>query len=636
MEKTPTEKPHWTINQAEEMYRMERWGDPYFRMGENGEVFVRLGNSEVSLMDISRGMADRGVVFPVMLRFSQILDARISLINEAFLKAIRESDYQATYRGVYPIKVNQQQQVIEEVARFGARYHHGLECGSKAELLAALSYLEDPEAFLICNGYKDAEFIDLTLYAKKMGLRTVIVVEMLSEVDLIAERVRALGIEPCIGLRMKLSTPGSGYWVESAGDQSVFGLTAAQLIDAVDTLKAHDLLKNVELLHYHLGSQIPNINTIRQGATEATRIYAGLIAEGAPMGVLDVGGGMAIDYDGTCTATSGSCNYSVEEYCADLIEVIGTVCNEAKVPHPTIVSESGRALVAPYGVLLFNILASSERITHHAPVDEIEPVHNYTRSIRDLIGEVTPDNWHETVNDAIFYRDQVRTMFEYGTIPLRERAFAERCFNHIMVKVLEVSETMDEIPDDLVDLQHSLADIYYGNFSLFQSLPDAWSIDQVFPIMPIHRLNEEPIRRALIADITCDCDGKIDRFITDHETIRQLPLHELKDGEEYIIGVFMVGAYQETLGDLHNLFGDTNVVSIETDEAGELVWSHMVKGDTAEDVLSYVEYEPKQMIRQFQAAAERAVRNGLISPAERREVVDAYEHGMRGYTYFEH
>jgi arginine decarboxylase len=305
------------------------------------------------------------------------------------------------------------------------------------------------------------------------------------------------------------------------------------------------------------------------------------------------------------------------------------------VAHPTLISESGRALVAPYGVLLFNILASSERLTHHAPADGLEPLHDYTKNIRDMIGEVTPDNWRETVNDSIFYRDQVRAMLECGKISLRERAFAERCFNHIMVKVLAVSETMDEIPEELADLQRSLADIYYGNFSLFQSLPDVWSIDQIFPVMPIHRLDEKPTRRALIADITCDCDGKIDRFIADHETNKQLPLHELRNDEDYIIGVFMVGAYQETLGDLHNLFGDTNVVSIESDEAGKIVWSHMVKGDTAADVLSYVEYEPKQMIRQFQAVAERAVSKGLISPAERREVGDAYENGMRGYTYFE-
>ncbi|MFT5122703.1 MAG: arginine decarboxylase [Kiritimatiellia bacterium] len=625
----------WSTDQASALYGLDRWGSPYFSISEKGEVCVDMGSRSLSLYEAVEGMVDRGIALPVMVRFSHILDERISAINRHFAEVIERAGYQNHYRGVFPIKVNQQQQVVEEVARFGAQYHHGLEAGSKPELLAALAYIQDPEAYIICNGYKDAEFIDLALYACKMGQKVILVVEMLSEVTLISERAKLLKIKPIIGLRMKLSTPGSGHWIESAGDQSVFGLTASQLIAAVDALRSFDMLDCLQMLHYHLGSQIPSINTIRQGANEASRVYAGLVREGAPMGILDVGGGLAVDYDGMHTGSDASCNYGLAEYCADVVEVVMTICDEENVSHPVLVSESGRATVAPYGVLLFNILEVAERMTHSVAELPTEGVHRYTLNLKEMVGTITPENFRESLNDAVFYRDEVRKLFDYGSLELRERALAEHCFNHTMVHILKLCHELDETTEEFVDLPRSMADIYYGNFSLFQSMPDAWAIDQIFPVMPVHRLLEKPDREAVIADITCDCDGKIDRFVIDGETVRTLPLHRLHPDHPYVIGVFLVGAYQETLGDLHNLFGDTNVVSIGVDEDGEIEWSHAVKGDTASDVLSYVEFEPKKMIMNFQSAAEKAVKKGLLTPAERRRVVEAYEHGMSGYTYFE-
>ena len=638
--KTPKRKAEaaWSAEKSAELYGVRTWGHNFFGVNKDGHVTVRLeddeAQAEVSLFNVIDGLRDRGTHLPVLLRFRDLLHSRIAEINESFRNAIKETKYRGEYRGVYPIKVNQQRQVIEEIAEFGKKYHYGLEAGSKPELIAALAHMHDPEAYLICNGYKDEEFIDLALQSQKMGLRIMLVLEMPSELDLILERSRKLGILPNLGVRVRLSTKGSGHWQDSAGDKSVFGLNAAQVIAVVDRLKDSGYLGCLKMLHYHQGSQIPNIAAIREGATEAVRMYCDLVKEGAPMGVLDIGGGMAVDYDGSHTNFHSSCNYSVAEYCTDIVEVISQICDKAGVSHPNLISESGRAVVAYYSVLVFNILdvTSAQTSEEAPPIPENAPQN--LMNIIEVNKVIHKKNLQECFNDAMYYRDQMRAQFFYGAATLRERGLAEAWFWHILTRISNLIAELDDIPEDLRELSSTLVDFYYGNFSLFQSLPDSWAIDQVFPVMPIHRLNEKPRHRAVLADITCDCDGKIDRFIDKEDVAKVLPLHDFKQGEPYYLAVFLVGAYQETLGDLHNLLGDTNVVGVHL-EKGKPVYTHEVEGDTVADVLSYVEFDPKELVTRFRTFAEKAVTEGRISPKERREILDLFREGLAGYTYFE-
>jgi len=630
--------PTWSAEKSSELYGVETWGHGFFGVNKAGHVTVRLeddeAQAEVSLFEVIDGLRDRGTHLPVLLRFRDLLHSRITEINESFRKAIKETKYRGEYRGVYPIKVNQQRQVIEEIAEFGKKYHYGLEAGSKPELIAALAHMHDPEAYLICNGYKDEEFIDLALQAQKMGLRVMLVLEMPSELDLILERSRKLGVLPNLGVRVRLSTKGSGHWQDSAGDKSVFGLNASQVIAVVDHLKDTGYIGCLKMLHYHQGSQIPNIAAIREGATEAVRMYCDLVKEGAPMGVLDIGGGMAVDYDGSHTNFHSSCNYSVAEYCTDIVEVVSQICDKAGVSHPNLISESGRAVVAYYSVLVFNILdvTSAQTSEEAPPIPENAPQN--LMNIIEVNKVINKKNLQECFNDAMYYRDQMRAQFFYGAATLRERGLAEAWFWHILTRISNLIAELDDIPEDLRELSSTLVDFYYGNFSLFQSLPDSWAIDQVFPVMPIHRLNEKPRHRAVLADITCDCDGKIDRFIDKEDVAKVLPLHDFKQGEPYYLAVFLVGAYQETLGDLHNLLGDTNVVGVHL-EKGKPVYTHEVEGDTVADVLTYVEFDPKELVTRFRTFAEKAVTEGRISPKERREILDLFREGLAGYTYFE-
>ena len=628
----------WSPEKSSELYGVESWGHGFFGVNKAGHVTVRLTDedtkAEVSLHDVIEGLRDRGTHLPVLLRFRDILHSRIAELNESFRKAIKDAKYRGEYRGVYPIKVNQQRQVIEEISEFGKKYHYGLEAGSKPELIAALAHMHDPEAYIICNGYKDEEFIDLALTSQKMGLKIMLVLEMPSELGLILERSRKIGVLPNLGVRIRLSTKGSGHWQESAGDKSVFGLNASQVIGVVDQLKETGYLGCLKMLHYHQGSQIPNIAAIREGCTEAVRVYCDLVKEGAPMGVLDIGGGMAVDYDGSHTNFAASCNYSIAEYCTDIVEVVSQVCDKAGIAHPNLISESGRAIVAYYSVLVFNILdVTSAQTSEEAPATPDNAPQNLLNII-DINKTLSKKNLQESYNDAVYYRDQIRAQFFYGAATLRERGLGEAWFWHILTRISKLIAELDEIPEDLRELSSTLVDFYYGNFSLFQSLPDSWAIDQLFPVMPIHRLDEKPNHRAVLADITCDCDGKIDRFIDKEDVAKILPLHKLNPDEPYYVAVFLVGAYQETLGDLHNLLGDTNVVGVHL-EKGKPVYTHEVEGDTVADVLSYVEYDPKELISRFRNFAEKAVTEGRISPKERREILDRYREGLNGYTYFE-
>jgi len=629
----------WTVEKSSELYRVAEWSGGYFRVSENGDMLVQpspnSADRAVSIPEIVEGLKDRGLDMPVLLRIENILDAQIAELNETFIAAMKDLGFHGSFLGAYPIKVNQQKQVIDAMVRYGAAYHHGLEAGSKAELIAAMGMMVDKKAPLICNGYKDEEFVDLALYAIKLGFRCILVVEMPSELSLIVERSRFLKVDPLLGVRIKLATQGGGHWAESGGERSIFGLNTTQLIHAVDLLKEEGMLNCLQMVHYHLGSQISNIREIRTAVSEACRVYAGLVKEGAAMQYLDLGGGLAVDYDGSQSNFLSSRNYSLNEYCTDIIEAVMTILDEEKIPHPTIITETGRALVAYYSVLVFNVLDKTifepEALSEKLPEDSPPQLLNMLESLNGL----SIRNLQETLNDAIYYRDEVRQLFNRGQITLRQRSLAENLFWTILNKILETGRELKNAPAELGEIERLLSDIYYCNFSLFQSLPDSWAIDQLFPVMPIHRLNEKPLRNAIIADITCDCDGKIDRFVDRFGAKRFLPLHELKESEEYYLGVFLVGAYQETLGDLHNLLGDTNVVTVSLHENGKYDLSGELEGDTVADILSYVEYDPKRLLMKFRKTAEKAVKKGLISPLERKEVMQAYEAGLRGYTYFE-
>ncbi|PLX50566.1 MAG: arginine decarboxylase [Desulfobulbaceae bacterium] len=628
----------WSHKDSAELYGIHDWSAGYFSVSEKGEVHVhpRPGQNKtgVSLYEIIEGVRERGLGMPLLLRFTDILASQIGRLHKSFRQAIKDNNYKSHYQGVYPVKVNQQQQVIEEITRQGRTYRHGLEVGSKAELIIALAYIDDPESFIICNGYKDEEFMELACYGRKMGLNVIIVVEMLSELELIFKSAERLGVSPSLGVRVKLSSRAGGLWQDSGGDRSFFGLTASEIIEMVDTLKHHDKLHCLRMLHYHIGSQVPNIRSIRTAISEAMRFYVNLVGEGAAMGILDVGGGLAVDYDGSHTNFESSRNYSLLEYCSDIVEVVGSVADDAGVEHPVLVSESGRATVAHHEVLLFNILdvcqLATIREVNEFPIDS----HQMLQNLHDLQQTLSAKNLQEWFHDATYYLEEIRTLFRHGVIPLRQRALAEEIFWDIMEKISVAMKGMKFVPDELKNINSVLADTYYGNFSVFQSLPDSWAIGQLFPIMPVHRLNEEPTRNAVLSDVTCDSDGKIDKFTDLHDIKKTLLLH-VPNSEEYYLGVFLVGAYQETLGDLHNLLGDTNVVAVSINENDEVVFSREIQGDTVADVLSYVEYEPRLLTSGVRAKAEKAVQAGLISAVERREIMEAFEAGLRGYTYFE-
>lgn len=624
----------WTIQNARELYGFDRWGNDYFGVSDKGNVTARTLNVDVELLDIVKGMKERDLQMPVLLRIENILDAQIFRLHDAFRQAIETMNYEGHYRGVYPIKVNQQAQVVEEIAHFGARYQHGFEVGSKPEIIAAVAMLEEPGSLIICNGYKDSEFIELGLNANKLGFRCIFVVETPTEIPIIIERSKALNIEPIIGVRVKTTVSVSGHWNSTSGDRSVFGLSAIQLVDLIDTLKQENMLHCLQLLHCHLGSQIPNIQDIRNGIMEVCRFYTDLVNEGAALKYIDLGGGLAVDYTGWASNDSQSRNYSLKEYCEDIVDALKQTLDANGVAHPTIVTESGRATIAYSSILIFDILDTTVFEPSHIP-EASSKDHKLIRYMREIYQMLSPERLQECYNDANYYRNEARELFKRGHLNLRTRADIENMFLDLLQKISALAETLPRIPQNLEGLRLSLADIYYGNFSLFQSLPDSWAIDQLFPIAPLHRLDVKPDREGMIADITCDCDGKIDNFVGEEDVSRVLPLHSLVKGEDYYLGVFLVGAYQETLGDLHNLFGDTNVVSVRINRDGSFDFVKEMHGDTIGDVLSYVEYSPSTLQVRFRNTAERAVREGRISARERQAVIKAFNDSLNGYTYYE-
>ncbi len=629
MKQTP-DAPH-------SIYGVEKWGKNLIEVTRDGEIGLRNPLSPeapaISLPGILKDLDQRGIKAPMILRISSYLENEIAHINESFRDAIARTGYNGSYRGVFPIKVNQQAQVVDRIVEFGKKYNYGLEAGSKPELVIALAHRLASEALIVCNGAKDAEFIQLAILSRKIGFNTVIVLESPKEADTVIAVYRELGIEPLLGVRVKLTNQISGKWEESSGDRSAFGMNTDQLVAVVDKLREAGLLHCLKLQHSHLGSQVQDVNDVRRAVGEACRYYTELTREGVPLTHLDLGGGMGVDYTGEKKAAENSINYTVEEYCANVVETVAYAMDEAEVQHPTLVTESGRAVVATSSMLVFNVLESTLYDAPSAP--EVQPDdHHMVSDLAAVHGYLSSDRLQECWNDATFYRNELRALFRRGYVDLRQMARAERIYLSLMARLKALAAT-DGLETDVDDQLEKAADIYHCNFSLFQSLPDVWAIDQLHPIVPLQNLNQTPDRRAVLSDITCDSDGKIDRFILAEGVSPSLPVHSLPDQDEYYMGVFFVGAYQETLGDLHNLFGDTNVVTIDLRADGGFDLLHEQEGDTISQVLSYVEFDPTDCVAAFRKMVDEAISTGTLLAKDRKTLMSAYRDSINGYTYYE-
>jgi arginine decarboxylase len=630
------EAPGWSTAKSAELYQIRGWGEPYFSISERGTVEVspdpEKPERKIDLHELVGDLEARGLDLPLLIRFSDILKDRIRRLNECFGKAISEYGYPGAYRGVFPVKVNQQKHLIDEVVEFGQPWHYGLEAGSKPELLIALSAISDPSGLIICNGYKDRKYIETALLAQRFGKTVIVVLERIEELDIVLEASQKTGIRPTLGVRAKLSSRGIGRWKDSAGDRAKFGLTISEIVEVCDRLGARDMLDCVQLLHFHIGSQISSINPIKNAMQEAGNLYVELAKLGAGMKYLDVGGGLAVDYDGSKTDFHASKNYNMQEYANDVVAAIQEACTKASVSCPTIVSESGRAIAAHQSVLVFEVVGTSE-VRFGEPQDPGASAHRVLRQLHETYVGVQPKNLREAYHDAQQGKEEAESLFKLGYLGLRERAVAERLFWACCEKISVASQRLKRVPEEVIDLQNAMAAIYYGNFSVFQSVPDSWAIDQLFPIMPIHRLREEPDERCVLADLTCDSDGKIDRFIDVEDPKPVLEVHTVKPDEAYMMGIFLNGAYQEILGDLHNLFGDTNAVHVRLTDDDDYEVSHVVKGDSIHEVLDYVEYEPRVMVERMRLQAERAKREGRITVDQVKLLLRHYEDSLASYTY---
>ena len=631
----------WSVEKARALYNIEGWGAGFFDIDERGHVVVRPDKEhperQLSLHDLACDLEEQGVALPVLLRFSDILRSRIESLSERFQTAIQEFEYTGGYTTVYPIKVNQQRHVVEEIVQFGAKHGVGLECGSKPELQAVLGLSESTEHLIVCNGYKDDEFMRLALTGQKLGHQVFIVIEQLSEIDVLLAAAEELGVTPSAGIRIKLASTGYGRWKESGGEKSKFGLNAAQLMQAVDKLKAVGRLDIVKLIHFHLGSQITDIRYIKAGLQEVARFYAELRALGVDVTHVDVGGGLGVDYDGTNSTSNASVNYSLQEYANDVIYTLAESCRDLDLPMPHVISESGRALTAHHALLLLKVIDVESVV--EVPVPELTDddhaiLHEMAEDYHDMAkGHVKKRRVKEVFHDVTFDKERAQQLFASGVLPLRGRAIAEQMYLATVNAIAAiVQKDRDEYDDILADLDAVLVDRYFCNFSLFQSLPDSWAIDQLFPIMPIHRLNEEPTRRGTLQDITCDSDGKIDRFVGEKEGNPSLELHEWRDGEPYMLGVFLTGAYQEILGDLHNLFGDTNAVHIRLAGNGGYEITDLVHGDTVTEVLNYVQFRASDLLQTFRRKVTQVKH---LSRTEANAFIADYVAGLEGYTYLE-
>ena len=638
---TPPGSASWSITEAAELYDVPRWGQGYFSVNENGHLQVHPTKDPARAVDLKR-LVDRlqlrGLAVPILLRFTDILQHRLGEIHGAFQQAITQHQFQGRYCCVYPIKVNQQRQVVEEVLNFGAQYGFGLEAGSKPELLAVAA-LATNDTPIICNGFKDFEFIEMAMLAQKMGRQIIPVVEKYTELELILEYAEKVGVRPNIGMRVKLAARGSGRWQSSGGFRSKFGLTVTEILRGFEELKKRGMEDCFKLLHFHLGSQITHIRIIKNALNEAARVYCDLAKAGAGLTFIDVGGGLGVDYDGSQTNFESSMNYTLQEYANDVVYHIQTVCDEEGVPHPTIVSESGRAVSAYHSMLIFNVLGTTgfgeEQIPEQARDDFEQPLVD----LLETYHSVTARNAVESYHDAQQALDMAMNLFSGGYLSLEQRAHAENVFWAICEKINKLCKGMDDVPEDLQTLEELLSDTYFCNFSLFQSIPDSWAIKQLFPVMPIHRLNEPPVNHAVIGDITCDSDGKLDQFIDRRDVKKTVLLHRF-NGEPYYLGVFLVGAYQEILGDLHNLFGDTHAVHVSLTDNGEegadgARVEHIIKGDSVREVLKYVEFDPEALMGKLRRDVEAAVNANRMEDQQAGRLLKFYEEALQGYTYLE-
>jgi len=629
--------PKWTVDEAREHYNINGWGAGFFDINSKGNIVVRpdrKNSHHIDLKELVDDIQSRGYSLPVLIRFSDILKASIANLANSFQNSIKEYGFEGQYHGVYPIKVNQQRQVVEEIVKFGQPFNIGLEAGSKPELHAILAILDNPEALLVCNGYKDEAFIRLALMSQKLGKKVFIVVEKLDELVLIERVAIELGVQPNIGLRIKLVSAGQGRWSSSAGEHSKFGLNTMELMEALELARTKNILDCIKLIHFHLGSQITNIRRIKNSLKEVGRFYSELMRLGCNIEYIDVGGGLGIDYDGSRSTFASSTNYSVQEYANDVVYHLLEICQAENLPHPNIISESGRAMTAHHSILVVNVLdvTSFPEWSDHIEIAEDAP--KVVKEIFDVLNAISNKNLVESWHDAVHLKDEVQNNFLLGLITLSERAVAERIYWGICRKIEKLSSRLKFLPDDIRTLKTRLADKYFCNFSVFQSVPDSWAIDQVFPVVPLNRLNEEPNRDATIEDITCDSDGKIDSFIgTNRGTENTLRVHSLRPGESYSLCIFLTGAYQEILGDLHNLFGDTNTVHVSLKKNGKLNYEQIIEGENVTDVLDYVQFSADELAGRIDGFLIGCVQRGVVTQQEADDFLNLYKAGLNGYTY---
>jgi len=629
-----TELRAWTVKDSIELYNIGGWGRDFFTVNEAGNVIVTPagpGSVRIDLKELVDDLRSRGVNLPVLIRFSDILRTRIEQLFGAFREAIAENDYKGAFRGAYPIKVNQQRHVVEELMAYGRPYHLGIEAGSKPELLVALALQENPEALILCNGYKDHAFIETALLAQKLGRRVVITMDRAGELDTILDAAAELDLRPVIGLRARLTTKGAGKWVESTGDRSKFGLTTAEIVSVVERLRTAGMLDCVQLLHFHIGSQITNIRAVKDALREASRIFVELHGLGANMRYIDCGGGLGVDYDGSQTNFHSSVNYTLQEYAADIVSQVAEACNAKGVPHPDLVTESGRALVAHHSVLVYNVLATNEMLSGQVPAAPTATDHAVLHQLWEAYSGVSRKNYQEAYHDVLQIKEEAITAFNLGMLDLKARARVEEMFWATCEKLLKIVRELAYVPDELEGLEKQLSDTYYCNFSVFQSMPDHWAVKQLFPTIPIHCLNRQPLRRGIVADLTCDSDGKIAEFIDLRDVKGFLELHA-PNGGEYLLATFLVGAYQEVLGDLHNLFGDTDAVHVKIDGDDYSV-EHVVEGDSVAEVLAYMQYNRDDLVSRVRRSVEAALREKRITMAESGRFMKRYEEALEGYTY---
>ena len=627
----------WRIDDSTELYSVAGWGRNYFSINDKGhaQVTPRAGGPSVDLMEVMNELQLRDVTAPVLLRFPDILDDRIRKISQCFAKAAEEYKYEAKNFVVYPIKVNQMRQVVEEIVSHGNKYNIGLEAGSKPELHAVLAVNTHENSIIVCNGYKDESYVELALLAQKMGRHIFLVVEKMNELKTIAKIAAKLKIVPNIGIRIKLTSSGSGKWEESGGDVSKFGLNSSELLEALEFLEKNNMRESLKLIHFHIGSQITKIRRIKNALREAMQFYVQLQKMGFDIKFVDIGGGLGVDYDGTRSSMGeNSMNYSIQEYVNDSVSALVDVCVKNNLPHPNIITESGRSLTAHHSILVIEALGATALPNWED--DEVvgEDAHELAKELYTIWDKINTSRVFEDWHDALQIREEALELFSLGMLDLKTRAQIEKLFWSVARDVNQITRSMKHPPEELRKVAKMLPEKYFCNFSLFQSLPDSWAIDQVFPIMPIQRLDEKPTRLCTIQDITCDSDGKISHFVSPQGISGSLPVHTLKSGEKYYLGVFLVGAYQEILGDLHNLFGDTNAVHISV-KGDSYVLEQVIDGETVADVLDYVEYNPKKLVRNLETWVSSSMKAGKISPEEGRQFLNNYKSGLYGYTYLE-